>query len=67
MLAVPTALLPVWVVTRASAPALPFVVPWPSLVALVIVIPALIGALALVGGAITSRWRPTTAAGFAAE
>lgn len=66
-LALPTGLLPVWVVSVTSRPTLPFTVPWPSLGVVTVAMPALIGVLALTGAAVTSRWRPASASAFAVD
>ena len=56
VLAIPTGLLPVWVVTRVTDGEA--TVPWLSIVAIVVVVPLLVGAVALVGSAIIQRIRP---------
>ena len=56
VLAVPTGLLPVWVVSRVNDDTA--AVPWLSIVAIVVVVPLLVGAVALVGSAIIQRVRP---------
>ncbi len=56
VLAVPTGLLPVWVVTRVNDATAS--IPWLSIVAIVVVVPLLVGAVALVGSAIIQRVRP---------
>jgi putative ABC transport system permease protein len=58
VLAVPTGLLPVWVVTRVSDGASTATIPWLSVAAIVVVVPLLVGAVALVGSAIIQRVRP---------
>ncbi len=55
-LAVPTGLLPVWAVTRVNDASAS--IPWLSIVAIVVVLPILVGAVALVGSAIIQRVRP---------
>ena len=57
VLAVPTGLLPVWVVTRVSD-GTSASIPWLSIVAIVVVVPVLVGAVALVGSAIIQRVHP---------
>ena len=58
VLAIPTGLLPVWVVTRAASGNGEATIPWLSIVAIVVVVPLLVGAVALVGSAIIQRVRP---------
>ena len=58
VLAIPTGLLPVWVVTRVTDGDGEATVPWLSIVAIVVVVPLLVGAVALVGSAIIQRVRP---------
>ena len=58
VLAVPAGLLPVWVVWNVSDE--PVNVPWISIAAVVVVIPALVGAIALVVSGIAQRLRPPT-------
>ena len=60
-LAVPTGLLPVWVVRNASSGSSRFVIPWESLILLLVLIPAVLAGLALVGSSIGTRFRPVTA------
>ena len=56
VIAVPTGLLPVWVVTRVNDATAS--IPWLSIVALVFVVPVLVGAVALLGSASVQRLRP---------
>ena len=58
VLAIPTGLLPVWVVTLAASGDYSATIPWLSIVAIVVVVPLLVGAVALVGSAIIQRIRP---------
>jgi len=58
VLAIPTGLLPVWVVTRAASGDGEATIPWLSIVAIVVVVPLLVGTVALVGSAIIQRVRP---------
>ena len=58
VLAIPTGLLPVWVVTLAASGDDSATIPWLSIVAIVVVVPLLVGAMALVGSAIIQRVRP---------
>ncbi len=67
LIAVPTGMLPVFVVNRTSFPAAPSGVPWLTVGLLVVVIPLIIAALALGAGAITSWRRPVSATTFAAD
>lgn len=60
-LAVPTGLIPVWVVRNASSGSGRFVVPWASLGLLVLVLPALLALLTLAGSTLLARLRPITA------
>lgn len=66
-LAVPTALLPVWVWVRASSGDEPFVMPWPVTALLVIGVPAVAGVLTTASSALATRFRPVRASGFAAD
>ena len=66
-LAVPTGLVPVWVVRNASSGSSRFVVPWASLGLLLVVLPAVMAGLALTGSAVLSRIRPITASTLAAD
>ena len=56
VIAIPTGLLPVWVVTRVADGTA--TVPWLSIVAIVLVVPVLVGTIALVGSAVIQRVRP---------
>ncbi len=56
VLAIPTGLLPVWVVTRVNDGTAS--IPWLSIAAIVVVVPLLVGAVALVGSAFIQRVRP---------
>ncbi len=56
VIAIPTGLLPVWVVARVNDGSAS--VPWLSIVAIVVVVPLLVGAVALVGSAIIQKARP---------
>ena len=56
VMAIPAGLLPVWVVVRVNHGNAS--VPWLSIVAIVVVIPLLVGAIALVGSAVIQRVRP---------
>jgi putative ABC transport system permease protein len=56
VIAIPTGLLPIWVVTRATDGTA--TVPWLSIVAIVVAIPVLVGAIAFVGSAVIQRVRP---------
>lgn len=58
VLAIPTGLLPVWTVTLAASGDDSATIPWLSIVAIVVVVPLLVGAMALVGSAIIQRVRP---------
>jgi putative ABC transport system permease protein len=60
-LAVPTGLIPVWVVRNASSGSNRFVIPWASLALLVLVLPAVLALLTLAGSTVLSRLRPMTA------
>jgi len=60
-LAVPTGLIPVWVVLNASSGSNRFVIPWASLGLLVLVLPAVLALLTLAGSTVLSRLRPMTA------
>jgi putative ABC transport system permease protein len=57
VLAIPTGLLPVWVVSRVSD-GTTATIPWLSVAAIVVIVPLLVGAVALVGSAIIQRVRP---------
>ena len=63
IVAVPTGLIPLWVVLRTQDSDQTglmddFSVPWLSILALVVVIPLIVGAVALVGSAVAQRVRP---------
>jgi putative ABC transport system permease protein len=62
VVAVPTGLIPLWVVLRVQEQQYDsgddFTVPWLSIVAIVVVIPIIVGAIALIGSAIVQRLRP---------
>ncbi len=63
IVAVPTGLIPLWVVLRTQDASQngsvdDFSVPWLSILALVVVIPLIVGAIALVGSAVAQRVRP---------
>jgi putative ABC transport system permease protein len=58
VLAVPCGWLPVWVVNRAQDFPSDFDTPWLSIVAIIVVVPVLVGAVALVGSAIGQRLHP---------
>ena len=60
-LAVPTGLIPVWVVRNASSGSNRFIIPWASLALLVLVLPAVLALLTLAGSTVLSRLRPMTA------
>ena len=60
-LALPTGLIPVWVVRNASNGSSHFAVPWASLGLLVVVLPAAVALLALAGSTVRGRLRPVTA------
>lgn len=60
-LAIPTGLIPVWVVRNASAGTSRFIIPWPSLGLLLVALPAAMAVLALGGSAVHARLRPITA------
>lgn len=66
-LAVPTGLLPVWVVRNASNGSSRFLVPWASLGLLVVVLPAAVALLAMAGSAVAARFRPITAGAISAD
>ncbi|MGB0113052.1 MAG: FtsX-like permease family protein [Ilumatobacteraceae bacterium] len=56
VIGVPTGLLPVWAVQRTIDT--PTEVPWWSIAAVVVVIPALVGIVALIGSGLSQRLRP---------
>jgi putative ABC transport system permease protein len=56
VLAVPTGLLPVWVVTRVNNETAS--IPWLSIAAIIVIVPLLVGAIALIGSAIIQRVHP---------
>ena len=63
IVAVPTGLIPLWVVLRTQGSDQTglmddFSVPWLSILALVVVIPLIVGAIALAGSAVTQRVHP---------
>ncbi len=60
-LAVPTGLIPVWVVRNASSGSNRVIIPWPSFGLLVLVLPAVLALLILAASAASSRLRPLTA------
>jgi putative ABC transport system permease protein len=59
VLAVPTGLLPVWVVTWVNDDTAS--VPWLSIAAIVVIVPLLVGAVALIGSAIVQQLHPPKA------
>lgn len=67
VLAIPTALLPVWVWARVSDPREEFRVPWLVLFALVVGVPIAAGAITTAASAIGARFHPVRASAFAAE
>lgn len=66
-LAIPTGLVPVWVVRNASSGSSRFVVPWPSLALLVLVLPAAMAVIAAGGSSVLARFRPITASTMTAD
>lgn len=66
-LAVPTGLVPVWVVRNASTGSSRFNLPWASLGLLILVLPAAVALMALVGSAVHGRYRPVTASTMSAD
>jgi hypothetical protein len=67
VLAVPTGLIPVWVVRNASSGSNRFVVPWASLGLLVLVLPSLLGLFTLAGSTLLGRFRPVSASTMTAD
>ncbi len=67
VLALPTGLIPVWVVRNASSGSSRFILPWASLGLLVLVLPATLALLALGGSAVHARFSPVTASTMTAD
>jgi len=67
VLAIPTALVPVWVWTRASVPDRRFVIPWLVIALLVLAVPAIAGGLTTLASAVGARLHPARASAFSAD
>ena len=67
VVALPTAMLPVWVWTKASSPDETLVVPWFAITLLLIGVPLVAGLATAACSAIATRARPVHASAFTAE